>query len=213
MSTQTNTIANSAHAQSRNRIRWIAQVGMLSAVATVLMMFELPLPFAPSFYQLDFSEIPVLVGSFSMGPMAGMMIELVKIILHVVLKGSMTGGVGDVANFVIGCSFCMPAAILYRKMHTRHGAEIGMAVGTVCMTLIGCVVNAYVLLPLYSKALSYPMDALVEMGTKVNSAITGLGTFVVFAVAPFNLLKGTLVSLVVFLIYKKISPILKIGRS
>lgn len=213
MSTQTNTIVNSAHAQSKNRIRWIAQVGMLSAVATVLMMFELPLPFAPSFYQLDFSEIPVLVGSFSMGPLAGMMIELVKIILHAVLKGSMTGGVGDVANFVIGVSFCIPAAVIYRKMHTRHGAEIGMAAGTVCMTLAGCVINAYVLLPLYSRVLSLPLDALVEMGTKVNSSITGLGTFVIFAVAPFNLLKGLLVSLVVLLIYKKISPILKISRS
>ena len=213
MNTQTNTMAQQAHAQSRNRIRWIAQVGMLSAVATVLMLFEIPLPFAPSFYQLDFSEVPVLIGSFAIGPMAGAMIELLKVVLHMVLKGSMTGGVGDAANFLIGCSFCIPAAVLYRKMHTKHGAEIGMAVGTVCMTAIGCVINAYVLLPLYSKVLSIPLEALVEMGTKINSSITGVGTFVIFAVVPFNLVKGLVVSLVVLLIYKKISPIFKISKA
>ncbi len=207
-----NTISNQQHVQSRNRIRWIAQVGMLSAVATVLMLFEIPLPFAPAFYKLDFSEIPVMVGCFAMGPAAGAMIELIKILLHVLLKGSMTGGVGDVANFVIGCCLCVPAGILYKKMHTRHGAEIGMAAGTVCMTLAGCVINAYILLPLYSRVLSIPLDALVAMGTEINSSITGIGSFVILAVAPFNLVKGILVSVIVFLIYKKISPILKISR-
>ncbi|HBA62707.1 MAG TPA: ECF transporter S component [Lachnospiraceae bacterium] len=207
-----NTISNQHHVQSRNRIRWIAQVGMLSAVATVLMLFEIPLPFAPAFYKLDFSEIPVMVGCFAMGPAAGAMIELIKILLHVLLKGSMTGGVGDVANFVIGCCLCVPAGILYKKMHTRHGAEIGMAAGTVCMTLAGCVINAYILLPLYSRVLSIPLDALVAMGTEINSSITGIGSFVILAVAPFNLVKGILVSVIVFLIYKKISPILKISR-
>ena len=91
--------------------RMITQIGMLGAIATVLMLFEIPLPFAPSFYEIDFSEVPVLIGCFSMGPMAGALIELVKIILNFVINGTTTAGVGEVANYVIGISFCLPAAI------------------------------------------------------------------------------------------------------
>lgn len=192
--------------------RTIAQIGMLGAVALVLMLFEIPLPFAPSFYKIDFSEVPVLIGSFAMGPVAGVLIELVKILLKLLTIGSTTAGVGDVANFLIGISFCLPAAFIYRKMHSKKGAIIGMAAGTIFMTLVGCFLNAYVLLPTYAKAFQMPIDALVAMGTAVNGHITSLFTFVAFAVAPFNLLKGVLVSLVVALIYKKISPILKQSR-
>ena len=147
-----------------------------------------------------------------MGPVAGVLIELVKILLKLLTIGSTTAGVGDVANFLIGISFCLPAAFIYRKMHSKKGAIIGMAAGTIFMTLVGCLLNAYVLLPTYAKAFQMPIDALVAMGTAVNGHITSLFTFVAFAVAPFNLLKGVLVSLVVALIYKKISPILKQSR-
>ncbi len=190
-------------------IRKIAQIGMLSAVATVLMLFEIPLPFAPSFYELDFSEVPVLVGCFAMGPGAGAVIELVKVILNLVINGTVTAGVGELANFAIGCSFCVPAGILYRKIRTRKGAIISLAVGTVSMTVLGCFINAYVMLPVYAKAFQIPIDGLVAMGTAINANITDLLTFVIFAVVPFNLLKGILVSLIVVLIYKKIRVILK----
>lgn len=189
--------------------RMITQIGMLGAIATVLMLFEIPLPFAPSFYEIDFSEVPVLIGCFSMGPMAGALIELVKIILNFVINGTTTAGVGEVANYVIGISFCLPAAILYKKMKTKRGAVVGLAVGTIFMTVLGCFVNAYILLPTYAAAFKMPIDALVGMGTAVNANITSLFTFVMFAVAPFNLLKGVMDSVIVLAIYKKISPILK----
>lgn len=195
--------------KERISVRAITQIGMLGAIAFVLMMFEIPLPFAPSFYKIDFSEVPVLVGSFAMGPGAGALIELVKILLKLLAKGSETAGVGDLANFLIGISFCVPAAVVYKKMHSKKGAITGMAVGTLLMTFVGCFLNAYVLLPAYAKAFQMPIDALVGAGTAVNSHITSLFTFVAFAVAPFNLLKGILVSFIVALIYKKISPILK----
>ncbi|MCU6686378.1 ECF transporter S component [Dorea acetigenes] len=194
--------------KSKFTVRTLAQIGMLSAIAIVLMLFEIPLPFAPSFYEIDFSEVPVLVGCFAMGPWAGAMIELIKILLNLASNGTMTAGVGEFANFLIGCAFVIPAGIIYRKMHSRKGAIIGMVSGTLIMTILGCFLNAYLLLPAYSKAFELPMDALIGMGTAVNAHINGLLTFVVFAVAPFNLLKGVLVSLIVFLIYKKISPIL-----
>ena len=198
--------------KERIGVRGVVQIGMLSAIAIILMQFEVPLPFAPPFYKIDFSEIPVLIGCFVMGPLAGAIVELIKVILNVVISGTTTGGVGDIANFLIGCALCVPAGMIYKKYHTRKSALVGMAVGTVFMTVIGCILNAYVLLPVYAKAFEMPIDALVAMGTAVNHSITSLSTFVIFAVAPFNLLKGVLVSFIVFLIYKKISPIFKMNK-
>ncbi len=198
--------------KERIGVRGVVQIGMLSAIAIILMQFEVPLPFAPPFYKINFSEIPVLIGCFVMGPLAGAIVELIKVILNVVISGTTTGGVGDIANFLIGCAMCVPAGMIYKKYHTRKSALVGMAVGTVFMTVIGCILNAYVLLPVYAKAFEMPIDALVAMGTAVNHSITSLSTFVIFAVAPFNLLKGVLVSFIVFLIYKKISPIFKMNK-
>ena len=208
MSTETKTMSQT-QIQPKLGVRAIVQIGMLAAVAVILMLFEIPLPFAPSFYKLDFSEVPVLVGCFAMGPFAGALIELVKILLNFVLTGTSTAGVGEIANFVIGCSFCVPAGLIYRSNRTRKNALIGMVTGTVLMAVIGGFINAFVLLPTYAAAFGMPIDALVGIGTAVNSHITNLTTFVLFAVVPFNIVKGVLVSVVVFLIYKKISPIFR----
>lgn len=189
----------------------IAQIGMLGAIAVVLMLFEIPLPFAPSFYEIDFSEVPVLIGCFTMGPLAGVIIELVKIILNLCINGTVTAGVGELANFVIGCALVLPAAVIYKRKKTKKGAIIGLVTGTLFMTFAGCFINAYIMLPTYAKAFGMPIEALVEMGSAVNASITDLFTFVMFAVVPFNLLKGVLVSIIVLLIYKKISPILKMN--
>lgn len=192
--------------------KMITQIGMLGAIATVLMLFEIPLPFAPSFYEIDFSEVPVLIGCFSMGPLAGAMIELVKIILNFVINGTMTAGVGEVANFIIGCSLCVPAGIIYKKNKTKKGAMVGLIAGTLFMTVLGCFVNAYILLPTYAVAFQIPIDGLIEMGAAVNGNINSLFTFVMFAIVPFNLLKGVLDSIIVMAVYKKISPILKLNH-
>lgn len=194
--------------RSSTKVRYMTQVGMLAAVATVLMLFEFPLPFVPEFYKLDISEIPVLLGTFAMGPLAGVMTECIKILLNFVFNGTTTGGVGELANFLIGCSLCVPAGLIYQKMHTKRGALAGLVVGTVFMTLIGCVLNAFVLLPTYAAAFGMPLDTIVQMGHALNPAINGVATFVILAVAPFNLIKGILVSVILLLIYKKVSPIL-----
>ena len=206
MSTETKTMI---HAEPKFGVKALVKIGMLAAVAVILMIFESPLPFAPAFYEIDFSEVPVMVGCFAMGPLAGALIELVKILLNFVITGTDTAGVGELANFIIGCSLCVPAGLIYRRNRTRKNALIGMITGTLLMTVIGCVINAFVLLPTYAVAFGLSMDKLVAMGTAVNSGITGISTFVMFAVAPFNLLKGILVSVIVFLIYKKISPIFR----
>ena len=195
--------------KTKLKTREITTIGMLGAIATVLMLFEIPLPFAPPFYEIDFSEVPVLVGCFALGPVAGVLIEFVKILLNLIINGTATAGVGEFANFCIGCAFCVPAGMIYQAKKTKKGAMVGLVVGTLIMTFLGCFINAYVMLPTYAKAFQIPIEGLIEMGTKVNAGITDLFTFVMFAVVPFNLLKGILVSIVVLLIYKKISPIIK----
>lgn len=195
--------------KTRLGTREIAIIGMLGAISVVLMLFEIPLPFAPSFYKIDLSEVPVLVGCFALGPMAGVLIEFIKVLLNLLINGTMTAGVGELANFFIGCSFCVPAGIIYKRKTTKRGAIGGLVFGTLVMTFLGCFINAYIMLPAYAKAFSWPLDTIVEMGTKVNANITNLFSFVIFAVVPFNLLKGIVVSIIVLLIYKKISPIIK----
>ena len=191
------------------KTRYMVQVAMLGAAAVVLMFFDIPLPFAPSFYKIDLSEVPVLIGAFAMGPLAGAAIELIKILLNLVMKGSTTAGVGEVANFLIGCAYVMPAAWIYKTQKTKKNAMIGMAVGSVFLAAAGGLLNAFVLLPAYAAAFGMPMDALVGMGSAVNKAITSLPTFVLFAVVPFNIIKGVVVSLVTMLLYKHISRLLK----
>jgi len=190
-------------------VKHMIQIAMLGGVATILMLYEIPLWFAPSFYEIDASEVAVLIGAFAMGPVAGAIIELIKVLLNFVLNGTVTAGVGEVANLIIGCGLVVPASIIYNHKKSKKNAIIGMIVGTLVMTIIGSAMNGFILLPAYSKAFNMPMEGLVAMGTAVNPAITDVKTFVMFAVAPFNLLKGVAVSLITMLLYKKISRIFK----
>jgi len=192
----------------RGSTKVITKVGVLSAVATVLMLFDFPLWFAPNFYQLDFSEIPVLLGTFALGPAAGVAIEFVKILLNFVLNGSDTGGIGEFANFIIGCSFLIPAGLIYSRNKSYKKAILGLVIGTITLALAGAVMNYYLLLPVYSKIYGAPIQAFIDMGNLLNPAITDLKTLVMYAVVPFNIFKGIVVSSIVLLIYKRISPIL-----
>lgn len=186
----------------------MVQIAMLAALATILMLFQMPLPFAPSFYKLDLSEVPILFGTFAMGPMAGVLIELIKILINFLIDGTATAGIGELANFLMGCALCVPAGIIYRRGNSKKSAFIGLTVGTITLTIVGCVLNAFVLLPAYATAFHMPIDTLVEMGSVINPGITGLTSFVLFAVAPFNLLKGIVVSLIVMLTYKKLRAVI-----
>ena len=190
-------------------IRNIAIMGMMSALAAVLMIFEFPLPFiAPSFYKLDRSEIPVLIGAFMMGPVAGIIIEMIKILLNLIMDGTTTAFVGEFANFTIGCALVVPASIIYRRHKSRKTAIIGMIVGSIFMAIAGIFINAYVMLPFFSQTV-LPMENIIAMGAAIHPAIDNVLTFCLLTVAPFNVLKGVLVSIVTILIYKKISILLK----
>lgn len=185
----------------------VVLMGMLGALAGVLMMFEVPLVFlAPSFYGLDFSEVPVLVGSFALGPVAGIVIEAVKILVKLVIKPTSTGFVGEFANFAVGCALVVPAGLIYRFNRTKKGATIGMAVGTILMAAAGVVLNALVMLPFYSHFM--PLDTIISMGAQINPAVSNVWTFALFCVGPFNVVKGVVVSLITALVYKRVSSVI-----
>lgn len=192
----------------KNDTNYFAKVAVLAAVAFVLMLVEFPLPFVPPFYKMDFSETAVLIGGFALGPMAGVIIEAIKIIMNVLFTGTQTAYVGEIANFLIGISFCLPAAIIYNHHKTKESAIRGLAAGGAVMCLVGMLMNALVLLPAYSHFFHIPMDALIGMGTKLVPLIHDRFTFVLFATTPFNLVKAVAVSLVTMLVYKRISPLL-----
>lgn len=185
----------------------VVLMGMFGALAGVLMIFEVPLPFiAPSFYGLDLSEVPILVGTFALGPIAGAIMEIVKILVKLVLKPTSTGFVGEFANFMIGCSLILPAGIIYRFNRTKKGAVLGMAVGTVLMAVSGVILNALIMIPFYSNFM--PLDTIIQAGAAINPAISNVWTFALICVGPFNIVKGLAASLITALVYKRISVII-----
>ncbi|MCX7657368.1 MAG: ECF transporter S component [Oscillospiraceae bacterium] len=192
----------------RISVRMMTLTALLSAISTVVMLFEFPLPFAPNFYRLDLSEIVVAIGAFTLGPVAGVTIELLKNLLNLLINGTSTAGVGEFANFAIGCAFIIPASVIYRKTNSFRGALIGLAVGTLSLVAVGSLMNYYLLIPLYAKAFNAPIDAFVQMGNAINKSIVDLKTLVLFATAPFNLVKGIVASVATLVSYKKLSAVL-----
>jgi len=189
--------------------------GMFSAIATILMLFEFPLPFAPNFYKLDFSELPILIGAFAFGPAIGVMMEFIKILLNLITDGTTTAFVGEFANFVVGCSFIIPASAIYAFCKNKKGAIASCIAGTMILTVFGTAFNAIYLLPAFSKLYGMPLETILGMGVKVNPLVSegSIISFVVACVAPLNLIKGTASSVVTLLIYKSISPIIKFGHN
>lgn len=185
-------------------------IGMLSAIAVILMLFEFPIPFiAPGFYEIDFSEVPVLIGTFAMGPLAGVLIELLKILLNLLINGTSTAYVGELANFLVGCAFLLPAGLIYWKKKTLKRAVTGLIAGGLSMVVLGCLTNGFILLPMYAKLFMGGIENVIAAGSAVNVHITSVFTFVMIAVAPFNLVKAVLVSVLTLLLYKRVSILIK----
>ena len=186
--------------------RRVSIVGICSAIATVLHILDFPVPFlAPGFYKLDFSELPVLLCGFFLGPTASVYSEDVKILLKLLIKGTSTAFVGDFANFVVGCSLVLPATIWYHAHKNRQGAVIGLIIGTLTMTVLGSAFNAVYLLPKFAELFGMPLEVIVGMGSEIFSSVKDVSTFVLFCVAPLNLLKGGVISVLTLLLYKKVA--------
>ena len=195
---------------SSYRLRMLTTTAMLGAMAGLLMLIEIPLGFiAPSFYKIDLSEVPVMIGTFAFGPIQGIVIELIKILVKLILKGTSTGFVGEIANFVIGVAMVIPAGIIYKRRKTKKHAVIGMAISTVVMAVVGVFLNAYVMIPMYTKFM--PIEQIVEAGKAIIPWVKDTFTFCLYCVLPFNLINGVIVSLIVAIIYKPLSRLIHKG--
>ena len=189
-----------------NPARRITIIAVCSAIATVLHVLDFPLLFiAPEFYKLDFSELPVMLCGFYLGPSAAVACEGVKILLKLIVKGTSTAYVGDFANFVVGCSFALPATIWYHIHKSKHSAVIGLVLGTISMAVLGSAFNAVYLLPKFSQLFELPLEAIISMGAKIHGSIHSVSTFVMFCVAPLNVVKGVMVSVLTMLLYKRVA--------
>ena len=186
--------------------RRVSIIAICSAIAAVLHMLDFPLIFlAPDFYKLDFSELPVLLCGFYLGPSAAVACEGIKILLKLLLKSTSTAFVGDFANFFVGCAFVLPAIIWYHAHKSRHSAVIGLVLGTLSMSVIGTAFNAIYLLPKFAQLYCIPLEAIIGMGAKIHASVTDVTSFVFFCVAPLNLVKGTMVSILTMLLYKRVA--------
>ena len=180
---------------------YLTRMAILTAVASILFLIEIPVV---AFYKLDLSNIPVLLGAFSMGPLAGVIILALKSLIG--LLHSSSAGVGELADFLMGAAFVLPDAVIYHRNKTRKNAIIGMAVGTLCMVVIGVLANKYIMLPFYMGAYHMDMDAILKFANV--GGVDSEWKLLLLITGPFNLLKGVVLSIVTGLIYKPLSPIL-----
>ncbi len=189
----------------------MTRIGVLTAISALLFLtLEIPIV---AFYKLDFSTLPALLGAFAMGPVPGLIILILKDVIHVLIKGlGSTMGIGDLADLIMSAAFVLPAALMYQRSRTRKSAVTGMITGTAVMVVAGVLVNWLLLIPIYMTAYHMDMNKIIGMATEALPFVDTEWKLLLFVTAPFNLLKGVVISLITFLIYKPLSPVLK-GKS
>lgn len=184
----------------------LVKVGILAALAYVLMFVQMPIPIAPPFMKLDLADVPALIGGFAMGPWYGVLIQLIKNLLN--LSKTMTYGVGELSNFIVGSTYVLVSAYIYKNKKTKKTSIIALAFGVLAMTALATLSNAFVVFPVYGKVMHMDLEAFAGM-VGGNSLVNNYFTLMVFSIAPFNIVKGAVEAIVTELIYKRISPIIK----
>ena len=193
--------------KSNLSVQYMTRIAILGALSAILFMIEIPVV---AFYKLDVSTLPALLGAFSMGPMAGLAILAIKDILGLLHSSSMY--VGELADFIMGAAYILPAALIYRYKKSRRNALVGMIVGTVAMTAVAVLVNWKIMIPFYMTAYGMPMEAIVGMAQKAMPFVNTEWELLLYVTAPFNLLKGVVLSALTFLLYKRLSPLLHVKK-
>lgn len=194
---------------ARTKVKNIAFIGLMGAVSAVLMLFRFPIPFMPPFLSFDLSGLMEMLGGFMFGPMAAACIIVVKILLQLVMQGSFSLGTGELQNLILSCSYVLPALIIYHRNKTKKMAITGMAVSTIFVSVMAVFTNLYLIIPFYVKLFGMSMDDIITMCRTVNPAMKNVTTMAVFGLLPFNLIKYGVTSLVTFIVYKRLSRVIK----
>ena len=187
-------------------LRRIAACAILTAMAVLLMYLEIPLPFMPSFLKFDFSELPVLIGSFALGPVWGIVIELLKNLIH--LPVTQTMGIGELSNFITGVIYVGTAGIIYRIFVSKKGAAIAMIIATLILAAVSVPVNAFITLPLYGSVMGFPIEAIIGMSAAVNPLVKDKVSLLLAVFVPFNLFKGFIVAGITYFVHLPLSKLI-----
>ena len=194
-----------------SRSKWIATTAVLAAMASVLYFLEMPVPLMPSFIQFDFSMLPIFIGSIALGPVSGIVITIVKDLIHLIIKGAgATGGIGDLADFVTCLCFILPSGLIYKKFPNFKGMILGLIVGCISSAVLsGLIFNALVVYPLYDKFI-LRMDAIIGMYQKIRPSVNGLWEVLAIFNMPYTFLKCVIISIIAVIIARPLRSILKI---
>lgn len=187
-----------------NHTRHMVMTAIMAALSSVLMFFNFNVPFMPSFIKMDLSELPALIASFSMGPISGAAVCLVKNLVNVFSSSS--GGVGEISNFILGVAFVVPAGIIYKHKPNFSGAVIGSLVGAAIMAVLSIFSNYFVVYPVYTAFM--PMDAIIGMYKAINPSVKNLWDCLIWFNMPFTFIKGILSAIITIAVYKKLTPII-----
>mgnify|MGYP000989104330 FL=1 len=199
------TITGRTTTNSISSVRYMSVTAMLSAVAFILMFLDFSVPFMPAFIKMDLSELPALIGAFFMGPVCGILICLIKNVLHLFI--TTTGGVGELSNFLLGVAFVLPAGLIYRHKKSRRSALIGSLFGAVIMGVFSVVSNYFLVYPVYYNFM--PEEAVLGAYQVIVPSMKSILQCLVCFNMPFTIVKGLFSVVITFLVYKHISPILK----
>lgn len=197
------------HTKVRFTTQMICFIGLFGALSAVLMMFKIPLFFAPAFMKLDFAELPCILGGFMFGPISGVAIVLVKLIINLLLNGTDSMYVGEISNLLLSSTYVLTASLLYRGHKTKKRAAVSLLVSVVVTSLVSVLSNTYFTFPAYATVYGLSMDSIVEMTSAINPLVKDVPTLMIFSVLPFNLVKFGLVAVITFLVYKKLHLFIK----
>lgn len=194
-------------ALKRMSVSTLTKIATLSGLAFALTFLKINLPVFPEFLDLELSDVPQILAVFSCGTIPALFVLIIKNLLMLLKTSSL--GIGVLANFVVGFAYLLPFALIYAKVKSHKGFILGAVAGTVSMTAAACIFNYYVLIPAYTTVLEIPMEAILGMAKEVNKNVTDLGMLIVYAIAPFNILKAILFSICSYLLYRVLQPALK----
>lgn len=191
------------------RVKTIAFVGLMGALSAVLMLLRFPIPFMPPFMSFDLSGVMEMLGGYMFGPGAAFCIIVVKIMMQLVIQGSLSLGTGEIQNLILSSSYVLPAVLIYYKKKTKQRAMAGMAISSVLVAVVAVFTNLYMIIPFYANLMGNTMEDFVAMCTAVNPMMKDAMTMALFGIVPFNLIKYGATSIVTFLLYKKLSKLIK----
>ena len=194
---------------TKSKTKKLVITSMLGAISAILMLFKFPLPFSPSFITMDFSELPVVLGGFILCPIYGITISFIKIFINLIMNGTTTFYVGELANFLYSVAYILPAILIYKKNKTKKNAVLGLIIGTLVATFVAITLNLIIIFPLYAKLMGVSLEDIILMVTSVNPYVKNMVSLMIFSLLPFNLFKYGLTSLITFVLYKKLSHIIK----